>query len=671
MSRIQQLSPSVINKIAAGEVIERPASVIKELLENSVDALSTRIEVDIVAGGSELIRIVDDGEGIHPDDLLLAVASHATSKIRNADDLFGVQTMGFRGEALASVAEVSRLRIRSRQHDRSHGSELVVNLGELVPPRECGCPQGTQIEVRNLFENTPVRRKFLKTMSTEFGHISEQFTRVALANPRLHMVLRHNDKLVMELPGSSSALDRLQLFFGKDVTDDLIVVDSTQGGIRMWGYVGHPNTSKTTRKMQYLFLNGRWITDRSLLHALTEGYRGLLMVGRQPMAFLFIELPPDRVDVNVHPTKVEVRFQDSQQLFRQLLSMIRSKFLSMDLQSELRVPTTATGTGGMLSGFVEPKPRTVEQQRELQDEFSTWATERISRTSGFGSTTEAATSVMPATRTFAAVSPLAEPWRIGRINEGQDRVTCVDEAQIDVGNSAAVESIDDAQSSCQIAPITQPIAETIPAPIEASPISKATHGPAFRAMQVHDCYLIVETADGVTVIDQHALHERIMYEHLRTRVLAGTVESQRLLVPQSVEVTSRQASILLEQSEVLSRAGLGVEDFGNGTVIVNRYPAMLRKVDLRELINELIGKLEEGGATGVQSSARRDLLDELLHMMSCKAAVKAGQRLSQEEIESLLLQRHLVDDAHHCPHGRPTALSLSRAELDRQFGRLG
>ena len=242
MSRILQLSTSVINKIAAGEVIERPASVVKELLENSVDALATRIEVDILAGGSELIRIVDDGEGIHPDDLLLSIASHATSKIRNADDLFGVQTMGFRGEALASVAEVSRLRIRTRQGDQPHGMELSVNLGEITPPQECGCPCGTQIEIRNLFENTPVRRKFLKAVSTEFGHISEQFARVALANPRLHMVLRHNEKLVTELPASDRPLDRLQMFFGKELTADLIHVESTQSGVQMWGYVGHPNT---------------------------------------------------------------------------------------------------------------------------------------------------------------------------------------------------------------------------------------------------------------------------------------------------------------------------------------------------------------------------------------------------------------------------------------------
>ncbi|WP_373650590.1 DNA mismatch repair endonuclease MutL [Schlesneria sp. DSM 10557] len=678
MSRIQQLSTSVINKIAAGEVIERPASVVKELLENSVDALSTRIEVDIVAGGSELIRIVDDGEGIHPDDLLLAVASHATSKIRQADDLFGVQTMGFRGEALASVAEVSRLRIRSRQADQTHGMELTVNLGDIVPPKPCGCPLGTQIEIRNLFENTPVRRKFLKTMSTEFGHIHEQFTRVALANPRLHMVLRHNDKLVAELPASDRPIDRLRLFFGGEITDDLISVESTQSGVRMWGYVGHPNQSKSSRKHQYIFLNGRWITDRSLLHALTEAYRGLLMVGRQPVAFLYIELPPDRVDVNVHPTKVEVRFQDSQQLFRQLLSMVRSKFLSMDLQSQLRLPATTGSNGGLLSGFTQPEPRARTEQRELTEQISSWLAEKI--VPGDSSTAAAATGFASTTYASPGAPALAEPWMIGRTSEGSRTGNLFDSAE-----TVAVAHAVDPQHTLPLAgsdetePEFRSISEEVPAAMGQSAAIEAVketikslpYASAHRAMQVHDCYLIVETPEGVTVIDQHALHERIMYEHLRTRVLAGAVESQRLLVPQPVEVTPREAALLLEQNESLQRAGLGLEDFGNGTLIVTSYPAMLRKLDLQELIREMIAKLEDGGSAGVQSSARRDILDELLHMMSCKAAVKAGQRLSQEEIDSLLMQRHLVDDAHHCPHGRPTALSLSRMELDRQFGRLG
>ena len=679
MSRIQQLSASVVNKIAAGEVIERPASVVKELLENSLDALSTRIEVDVVAGGTELIRIVDDGEGIHPDDLLLAVTSHATSKIRSADDLFDVQTMGFRGEAMASVAEVSRLRIRSRQQDQPHGVELTVDLGRAGSPRACGCPFGTQIEIRNLFENTPVRRKFLKTVSTEFGHVAEQFARIALANPRLHLVLRHNDKIVHELPASDRPLDRIRLFFGSDVADNLIAVESEQDGTRMWGYVGHPETSKSSRRQQYLFLNGRWIQDRSLQHALTEAYRGLLMVGRQPVAFLFIELPPDRVDVNVHPTKVEVRFRDSQQLFRQLLSMIRSKFLSLDIKSQLQIPAGAAAAGsGSLTGFAAPPPQMLNRQRELVSEFSQWSTDRLANPSG----------QTPPFRPFPSELP-----RIA-IRDSDVDGTQPSPGTTTTGWSGSSVSSAGIESAVTAAPTAggEEVDASVAATWSSSPDGSASAGqpdsggqnfdagmseaqPAARsesrAMQIHDCYLVVETSEGMTVIDQHALHERIVYEHLRERVLNGAVESQRLLVPQPIELTGTEAAMLLEQAESFDRAGLGIEDFGNGTLLVTRYPAMLRKVDLNELVRDLLAKLEGGGAAGVQTSARRDILDELLHMMSCKAAVKAGQRLSQDEIDSLLQQRHLVDDAHHCPHGRPTALSLSRMELDRQFGRLG
>src|SRR5579863_7248034 len=374
MPRIQQLSLHVVNKIAAGEVIERPASVVKELLENSVDALATRVDVDIVEGGLDLVRIVDDGEGIHPDDLMLAVASHATSKLREADDLFRVQTLGFRGEALASIAEVSRFKIRSRRHDLATGVELAVDAGGHGPVRECGCPAGTTIEVRDLFSSTPVRRKFLKQPSTEFGHISEQFTKIALAHPRLHLVLRHNDRSVYELPAAEKLLDRISLFFGADLAGHLIWVESEFEKVRLWGYVGHPSQSKATRKGQYLFLNGRWITDRSLGHALAEAYRGLLMVGRNPVTFLFLEMPADMVDVNVHPTKAEVRFRESQKLYRQLLSTVRTRFLGMNLNNELQVRA-----GGPVSAPVlQPvrSPVDPERQAELRQDLVAWVKEQ-------------------------------------------------------------------------------------------------------------------------------------------------------------------------------------------------------------------------------------------------------------------------------------------------------
>lgn len=663
MSRIQQLDQSIINKIAAGEVIERPANVVKELLENSVDALSTRIDVDILEGGAELIRIADNGEGIHPDDIHLAVSSHATSKIVTAEDLFHIQTMGFRGEALASISEVSRFHLRTRQHDALAGTELIVDCGQKSDPRPVGCPPGTTIEIRNLFSSTPVRRKFMRTKGTEFGHISDQFTRVALANPRLHMTLRHNNKTVFDLPPTDRLIDRLELFFGSRLTDQLIFVESEAGDVRISGYVAHPNTSKSSRKSQHLFLNGRWFQDRSIQHALTESYRGLLMVGRQPIAFLFIEMPPSFFDVNVHPTKVEVRFVDSQHLYRQTLSMIRTRFLSMDLDSEFRLKQEKAGPTAANA-----------QQTEMQIELSTWADRQTdSPGSGNGDSGE----TMPLTRwsvgqehdrreTLGNDSAGADACSTDRFPQGTAVANGGTESAARLHAAArAPETVDTHSNSSGVHSET--------GKSESDPRMVPPEGPVtgptsdLRAMQILDCYLVVDSGDGLIIIDQHALHERIMYEYLRPRVLDNSVESQRLLIPETLEVSAKEASLLIEQSELLAQIGIGVEDFGTNTVLVNAWPVMLRRANILELMRDVAEQLE----SHERKPTRRDVLDELLHMMSCKAAIKAGQRLSPEEIDSLLIQRHLVDDAHHCVHGRPTGLVLTRNELDRQFGRLG
>jgi DNA mismatch repair protein MutL len=635
MSRIQALETLVVNKIAAGEVVERPGSVVKELLENSVDALASRVEVDIVEGGSELIRVADDGEGIHPDDLLLAVTSHATSKIRGADDLFRVRTMGFRGEALASIASISRFRLRSRQAGSDHGCEVTVDGGQVEPLQPCGCPVGTVTEVRSLFFNTPVRRKFLRSVPTEFGHISEHFTRIALACPRLTAVLRHNERMVYELPATDQVLDRLRLFFGSDLADRLIWVESQTDSARLWGYVGHPSESRSTRKGQYLFLNGRFIQDRSLQHALGEAYRGLLMTGRYPVAFLFLELSPELVDVNIHPTKAEVRFRDSQSLYRQLLSTLRTRFLTADLDSTVSLPA-----GLQLSA---QRPATVDpkQQLDLQLELATWAKDRLAQW----------------TPPTSVPAPFPFPGDVSA-DEGFAQIAT---EQFRSGNGLGSAAPDSA------APYP-----TAPVPGDAEfgstdPASLPAGSGARQIMQVHDCYLVVETDEGITVIDQHALHERVMYEHLRCRVIEGAVESQKMLVPQPLEFGPREAAALLENKDLLNCLGYGIEEFGGTTLLLAAYPAMLAQADHGRILADIADQLAAAG----QKPSRRDILDSLLHLMACKAAVKAGQRLKPEEMESLLAQRHLIDDAHHCPHGRPTALVLTRTELDRQFGRLG
>ncbi len=629
--RIHQLAPAVINKIAAGEVIERPASVVKELLENSVDALATRIDVEVERGGTELIRVTDNGEGIHPDDIELAVASHATSKLHSADDLFAVRTRGFRGEALASIAEVSQFSIRTRQSDQLNGIELTVQAGIVKEPRPCGCPTGTTVEVRQLFLNTPVRRKFLKTPGTEFAHISEQFTRVALSSPALHLVLRHNAKMVYDLPATGTLLDRLRMFYGGKLADALIPIEAEAGGIRLWGYVAHPSQSQSSRKGQYLFLNGRWIQDRSLQHALGEAYRGLLMVGRHPIAFLFFEMPPDQVDVNVHPTKSEVRFLDSQHLYRLLLSTLRTKFLTLDLGSGYGLQTKDSETS--------PASVNPHQVREAQQELVRWAEDKL-----------------------AGWKPKED---LSDLEAKLDAIEAETEHSTEPPEPPGQADLERQADSSTISPL--PLADVVHVETPEAQHTPASQQSELRAMQVHDCYLVVATPEGISVVDQHALHERILFEQLKSRMLSGRMEIQKLLIPVTLELSPREAALVLEQKSSLADVGLIVDEFGVNTIALSGYPLLLRRADPVDLLRASVEKLESAG----RKISREELTNSLLAMMACKAAIKAGQRLQPEEIEALLAQRHLIDDSHHCPHGRPTTLRLSREELDRQFGRLG
>jgi DNA mismatch repair protein MutL len=431
------------------------------------------------------------------------------------------------------------------------------------------------------------------------------------------------------------------------LADRLIWVESEMKDVRLWGYAAHPSQSKSTRRAQYLFLNGRWIQDKSLQHALGEAYRGLLMVGRYPIAFLYLEMPPDLVDVNVHPTKAEVRFRDGQHLYRQLLSTLRNQFLGMDLESTLSIPERPRLTG--LKPVVDP-----QRQFELQNELASWAKEQLAnwqpQSPSSANEFNADEAAGLATRAFA------DPDSYG---SAQDNVYSTIDARPADGAHA-----EDSPASGFDADDTA--AASFPRRDAAESLPGTPHLSALRVIQIHDCYLVVETEEGLTVIDQHALHERVLYEQLRQRVLAGPVESQRMLMPETVELPPAEAALVLEHRDVLEQLGFGVAEFGGGTLLVNGYPAMLAKADPVDLLRQIAEQLNDAG----QKPSRRDILDRLLHMMSCRAAVKAGQRLTPEEMEALVAQRHLVDDAHHCPHGRPTALVLSRAELDRQFGRI-
>jgi DNA mismatch repair protein MutL len=608
MPRIRQLSHAVIAQIAAGEVIERPGSVVKELLENSIDAGATRIDIDLEAGGTELIRVVDNGCGIDAEELALAFATHATSKLNTADDLFRISTMGFRGEALASIGGIAHVTLQSRPPDAQRGAEIQCIGGEFSAVRPWGGAMGTRLEVRNLFFNIPVRKKFLKSVATELGHVCETVTRLALANPGLHMVLRHNGKMVYEIPATTTLLDRIGLFFGAEVRDALYALDGPPGPNRLTGYIADPKCDRGNAKLQYLFVNGRWFRDRSLSHAFQEAYRNLIMVGRYPVGFLFLTVPPDQIDVNVHPTKSEVRFRENSVLYSLVRATVKARLLGENLVPELRAPEARPEP---IFTAPEPAPR----------------------------------------RDFPPMPPRAS------------------EPEWPIPPRAIPPELSPRRELADATPAPWEPATTVPKPEpEAPPMLPMFMLPSLppgAALQVHDAYLVLETPDGMLVIDQHALHERILFEQLRQRVRDGQLEVQRLLIPEPIDLPPEQAVAVLEAKEALAELGLEVEDFGGNTVLLSSYPLLLKRRAPHEILQAVIDHL----VSKDRAPTKEVLLDHLLATMACKAAVKAGDHLTPEEIQHLLHLRKMAEDSSHCPHGRPTSLLFSRAELDRQFRR--
>ena len=647
---IRLLPPLVVNKIAAGEVVERPASVIKELLENAVDSGATRIDVAIEKGGAQLVRVVDNGRGIGAEELPLAVTNHATSKISSAEELFEVGTLGFRGEALASIASVSRLTLRSRPAE-SDGAELIVNGGHAEEITPAGCPLGTTVEVRDLFYNTPVRQKFLRTPQTEAGHATEAFTRVALAHPAVHFTLSHNGRTLHDLPACRDAelsdwRERIASLFGDELADALIEVkshDQREDGseIALEGFVAAPTQSRTHTRLQYLLVNGRSIRDRSLQHALGEAYRGLLLTGRRPICFLKLTMPPGLVDVNVHPQKQEVRFSESGPLYSQLLGTLRSKFLATDLRAGVAEATT--------------EDETVSAASDTPSELESWARGGLTqRRLDTASETAKAPHSRGADdfRPFPSLGGGHEPLTLHRI----------------VRDSPASPLSSPPSGTPTTRRASLPDSHAEPSSTESSPEPNTPAAPATttKALQLHNRYLVVETEAGLEVIDQHALHERVLYEQLRNRVLAGPLEKQKLLVPEPVDLTPAEAAAVLEHAELLGSIGLEVQPFGGDTVLVASFPALLRKLAPADTLREVAAQLL---AEGKEPEAR-DLCDELLHTMSCKAAVKYGDPLTDEEVSALLAARQATENHHHCPHGRPTSLIFTREDLDKRFQRI-
>ena len=664
---IRQLSPEIVNRIAAGEVIERPASVVKELVENALDAGATQIDVVVEDGGRRLISVRDNGGGMDAEDLALAFVPHATSKISGEDDLFNIRTMGFRGEALASVASVSHAHILTRPRGSADGAGYEIRadgdtLGEVRPAASA---EGTTITIRDLFYNTPARRKFLRTADTEFGHVVEQLARLALPNAAAGFTLTHNGRPVQRLLAGQSLRQRLTELYGAELGESLIEFAGRDRAVEVRGLLGPPAAARATARFQYFFVNGRYVHDRFLAHALREAYRGLVDPSRCPLAFVFIRMDPGELDVNVHPTKIEVRFRNGQFVHSQVFGTIREALNRPDM-----VPAAEIAAGGPpLEPDQDQRRQSLKQA--LADFFK--SNPPPQRRLDFP-TAAVPTYVGTPPRAEAGVpkresSPLGSP-PVGRFLSQPRPASRPAPLPVSAADSAA--------------PRPQPTAtpatgEGVPKPLSSGlGAPYAPHRPAL-AMQVHDSYIVTATENGLAIIDQHALHERILFQELLDRVAGGHLASQRMLIPQTLEVTESDKAAVAEQAALLERLGIELTEFGPRSLAVQRFPSMLaaRGVPVPEFLRDLLDLLGERGGVPKRDSSRlgtpaadsEELLSKVLSSMACQAAVKAGQVLSSEEMESLLAQRETVERSTHCPHGRPTSLTLTLEELEKQFKR--
>ncbi|HEU4334717.1 MAG TPA: DNA mismatch repair endonuclease MutL, partial [Candidatus Eisenbacteria bacterium] len=571
MSAIRILPAEVVNQIAAGEVIERPASIVKELVENSLDAGATRVRIEVEEGGRKRVRVSDDGRGLGADDLPLAFAPHATSKLSTADDLLRVKTFGFRGEALASIGAVARVSIVSRVRGNPEGSELVVDCGRSEGLKPAASPEGTTVDVRNLFHEMPGRRKFLRSPDVEMGHVEEAVTRFGVAHPAVRFELVADGIPRFTLPPAGDLRERLGSFFDRELVDALVEATSEDPAASFRALAAPPKFARLSLKGQFVYLNGRFIRDRVLTRAINEAFREMVPHGRYPVAFLFLEVAPGEVDVNVHPTKIEVRFRNVWRLHDRIVAALREKLLSSDLAPHLRP--------GLFSG-----PRAGGPSPEAIVEY------------------------------FSRAAPGA----------------------------------------------------AVPA---GTPIPLVSSGR--RCFQLHDRYIVEEADDGIRVIDQHALHERVLLEEIRRQYKSADVPKQLLLLPAMAEVTAAERARLEEHAAVLESMGLLIDDFGPSSVAVRAVPALLKDADPAGLVRDLLDRIEEHGEAERAAGHAVPMIDAILEFLACRAAVKFGDRLEPEELSRLLSDAEGMDYSATCAHGRPTAVKLTLDDLERFFKRRG
>lgn len=655
MGVIRVLDSKVAELIAAGEVVERPASVVKELVENSVDAGASNITVEIRDGGVSYIRVTDDGCGMSEDDARLCFLRHATSKINRADDLYAIRSLGFRGEALASIAAVSRMEMFTRQHDADTGLRVRLEGSEIVDMDKAGCAPGTTFVVRDLFYNTPARMKFLKKNSAEAAAVGSLLDRLALCCPQVSIRYICDGKESLFTPGDSTLMGAVYAVYGRDTADTLIEADYTLGGISVSGYISRPLAARGSRKTQHFFLNGRLIASSVLTAALEEGYKNSIMTGKFPMCALHITIDPSLADVNVHPAKAQVKFADDRQIFEAVYWAVRNALASDGGRQEAapapapRISRTAlsAGTGEQQRLDIPPAPAvtaTVDTPPANTDKAPDSLEIRLPGGMSYIPHSEqpdvlqSPMFTMPDSH-YGEGSPLSRFPVFDRppVEKGTDEAP----AAQDVSAEASEHPSDDA------APQPRPEPDDIPARLLG---------------EVFDTYYIAQQGDEVLLIDKHAAHERLIFEELkRTR----RSDAQILLSPVTVRLDRAELAALLDYTDRLAEYGFAIEPFGPGTIAVREVPAFLFGADIKALIDEIAGAL-----AGAKGRISPECEDEILHRMACRAAVKSGTPSNAAEQQALIDQLLKHPDVKYCPHGRPVVVTLTKQWFAKQFKRI-
>jgi DNA mismatch repair protein MutL len=610
MSKVKILPEILSNKIAAGEVVERPASVVKELVENALDAGSTRITVEVEKGGRSLIRVADNGSGMSRDDALLAIERYATSKIYNDKDLFAIKSLGFRGEALPSIASVSKFSLISRDAISDAGVEILIEGGRIRNVGDVGAPVGTMITVKQLFYNTPARRKFLKTINTEMGHIGDMLASMALGWPQVRFRFLHNGRVVKDWPEVSNQVDRVVALFGRDNQNNLLPIDLETEAVCLSGWICSPRAVRSTSRGIYVFVNGRFVKDRIVLHALFQGFGTMLMKGRFPLAVLSLQVPPDQVDVNVHPTKHEVRFAHQKQVHDAVASAVASALQNFD-RSKWGAGDHIPGETGAASF---PVPEAGHRYRPPENRSIGFSADKVAD---------------------APLVPMGQP-----------------------ASGAGYQKPD----------IPPSVPDVPPSPVDPQPsLWQTSFFQDLRVIgQLRNTYILCDSKEGLILIDQHAAHERVLFEQLKQRQKVSTPAVQRLLMPETVELGYREAGLLEKMIPALHSTGLDIEPFGGNTFVVKGVPALLAGREAGPLIVELV---ETAADTGIIGDAEK-MLDHCLEIMACHGAIRAHQTLSQEQIQALLKQLDNCKNPSNCPHGRPTWIKWTLRFIEKSFGRI-